>query len=222
MFRYVPTDRSQSSFYSSYPTKDAAYIEDLLALIKAGEVERVIIPQTFDFAGYGADLMSMSNSRSIQRDYGRRVKPYGHELSISAWQFKTHEEFRAMIQRLEEDYPLYDEQDYSNLESETLEDFVVDELFYALDSEEATEEDTEGAPLGTRDQIREVLHSGHWDARIEWWEYCAIDNDGLTPYMTKEQLAELLVLLKARAAAILAEREKAAFTAAGNTELPGL
>lgn len=222
MFRYVPVDKSHSSFYSSYPTKDAASIEELLTLCKTGEVERVIIPQTFDFAGYGASLVSLSNSRSISRDYGRRVKPYGHELSISSWQFKTHEEFRDIIQQLQEDYPLYDDEDHSRLESETLEDFIVDELFYALDAEEGTDEDAKGAPLGTREHIRDVLHSGDWDTNIEWWEYCQIDNDGLTPYATEEDLKTLVELLKSRAAAIAAETAAEEFKAAGNTELPGL
>lgn len=184
MFRYKPVDMSRQSFYSSTHTLGAPTLEALEALCRAGEVDRVIIPQTFDFEGYGADLMSLSNSRSIKRDYKNRVKAYGHELSISAWQFLKHEEFREMIENLQENYPIYDEQDYSELENEVHEEHVVDELYYAL-------QDDDRFSGWDRENIRAVLHSGGWMKDeippLEWWEYVSTDNDGLTPYMSKEE-----------------------------------
>lgn len=202
MFNYVPIDKSRQRFYSSYPTEQVATIDELVELCKARKVERVIIPYTFDFEGYGADLVSLSNSRSIKRDYKNRVKAYGHELSISAWQFMNHEEFRELIQTLQEDYPLYDEEDHSMLESERHEDFLVDEIYYALDKEDVVIMGGASASWD-RHYIREVLHSGSYlDGeldRLEWWELVSTDNDGLTPYMRTEDFDAFLIVFKERA-----------------------
>lgn len=198
MFRYKPIDMSRQSFYTSTHTLEVATIEELEALCRAKQVDRVIIPMTFDFEGYGADLVSLSNSRSIKRDYKSRVKAYGHELSISAWQFLKHEEFREMIETLQNDYPLYDDEDHSMLENETHEQHLVDELHYAIrqDSETFTEDWSE-------DRIREVIHSGGWNvgelAQLEWWELVQTDNDGLTPYMKEEDFTAFIEVFKARA-----------------------
>lgn len=198
MFRYVPIDKSRQSFYESYPTEQAPTIEALEELCKARKVERVIIPQTFDFEGYGADLMSLSNNRSIKRDYKSRVKAYGHELSISAWQFMKHEEFREMIEALQNENPIYSEQDYFELESETHAQHLVDELYHAIrqDSETFTEDWSE-------EKIREVIHSGGWNVgelpQLEWYEIVSTDNDGLTPYMREEDFNAFLEVFKARA-----------------------
>ena len=196
MFRYKPVDMSRQSFYSSYHTLEVATIEELIELCKAKEVDRVIIPMTFDFEGYGADLISLSNSRSIKRDYKNRVKPYGHELSISAWQFLKHEEFQEMIATLQENYPIYDEGDYSQLESETHEQHLVDELGYALRDDSRFE-------LWDDENIRSVLHSGGYMVgelpQLDWWELVSTDNDGLTPYIKQEDFDEFLELFKARA-----------------------
>lgn len=198
MFRYKPVDMSRQSFYSSTHTLEVATIDELIQLCKNKAVDRVIIPQTFDFEGYGADLMSLSNSRSIKRDYKSRVKAYGHELSISAWQFLKHEEFREMIQGLEENYPVYDEEDYSQLESERHEQFLVFEIYYAFRQDETISEDW------SEEKIRDVLHSGYGHGNtelpfLEWWELVSTDNDGLTPYMKDEEFQEFLSVFKARA-----------------------
>lgn len=205
MFSYVPKDLAsiRGSFYSSYPTAQVATIEELERLCKSGQVDRVIIPMTYTLEGYGADLISLANSASIKRDYGRRVKEYGHELSISAWQFMKYEEFREIIEKLQNDYPLYDDEAYSMLESERHEEFMVDEIYYATRQDEAL-------PDWTVEDIREILHStvepqgwqpdGTWsDTRLEWWDIVSTDNDGLTPYMKDEEFAAFLELFKARA-----------------------
>lgn len=196
MFNYVPIDKSKLSYHAT--TEQVATIEELEALCRAKQVDRVIIPMTFDFEGYGADLISLSNSRSIKRDYKSRVKAYGHELSISAWQFLKHEEFREMIETLQNDYPLYDDEDHSMLENETHEQHLVDELDWAIrqDSETFKEDWSE-------DKIREVLHSGGWTVgeldQLEWWELVQTDNDGLTPYMKEEDFTAFIEVFKARA-----------------------
>lgn len=206
MFRYKPVDMSRQSFYSSTHTLEAKDIEELEMLCKQKKVDRVIIPQTYDLEGYGADLMSLSNNRSIRRDYKNRVKYYGHELSISAWQFLKHEEFRDMIQQLQEEYPIYDEEDHSTLESETHEQHLVDEIRYALRTE--TPYFMAGKDWDD-EEIREVLNSGGWDetkredTRLEWWEIVHTDNDGLTPYMSTEDFDAFLETFKARAREIL-------------------
>jgi hypothetical protein len=205
MFRYKPVDMSGQSFYSSTHTLEVATLEELIELCKKKEVDRVIIPQTYDLEGYGADLISLSNSRSIKRDYKNRVKAYGHELSISAWQFLRHEEFQEMIEALAEYGEPYDSDDYSQLESERHEDFIVDELYFALQDDSRFE-------AWDRENVRSVLHSGGWeridpndkyspvrDTRLEWWEIVTTDNDGLTPYMKDEDFDAFLEEFKDRA-----------------------
>lgn len=199
MFRYKPIDMSRQSFYSSTHTEEVATIEELIQLCKEKKVDRVIIPQTYDFEGYGADLMSLSNSRSIKRDYKSRVKAYGHELSISAWQFLKHEEFQEMIEQLQEENPIYDEEDYTTLESETHEQYLVDELYYRLRNDDELPTELEWS----EEKIREVLHSGSWladdIAPLEWWDIVITDNDGLTPYMRTEDFDRFYVLFIERA-----------------------
>lgn len=198
MFRYVHVDAlTRQRFYESYPSEQVATLEELEALCRAKKVDRVIIPMTFDFEGYGADLISLSNNRSIKRDYKSRVKAYGHELSISAWQFLKHEEFREMIETLQNEYPVYDDDDHSQLESERHEQHLVDEIYYAFRQDETISDDW------SEERIREVLHSGGWLIgelpTLEWWELVQTDNDGLTPYMSTEDFTAFLEVFKARA-----------------------
>lgn len=198
MFRYVHVDAlTRQRFYESYPSEQVATLEELEALCRAKQVDRVIIPMTFDFEGYGADLISLSNNRSIKRDYKNRVKAYGHELSISAWQFLKHEEFREMIETLQNEYPVYDDDDHSQLESERHEQHLVDEIYYAFRQDETISDDW------SEERIREVLHSGGWLIgelpTLEWWELVQTDNDGLTPYMSTEDFTAFLEVFKARA-----------------------
>ena len=81
--------------------KDVATIDELLALCKAGEVARVIIPMTG--YRYGTGIMEESNRRSIQRDFAaNRFKNFQGDLTVSAYQFKTHEWVRELIENLQE------------------------------------------------------------------------------------------------------------------------
>lgn len=190
MFSYIP---KSIWFPTSVDVKDVATIEELLTLCKSGEVERVIIP--FTYYGYGATLIYDSNRRSIERHYRKsRFKSYGYALTMSASQFIRNEDYRELVEQLQEQYPIFDEQDYNELESETKLAHLVDKVEAVLDREDAL------MPNGehwTKDAIADVLHAGDWQDNIEWWEYCEIDNDGATPYSTDEQIAELAALVKA-------------------------
>ncbi len=175
---------------------EAATIEALLELCKAGEVERVIIPMTY--YGYGASLIDDSNFRSIQRHYkANKLKTHGMALTMSAWQFVHNEELRELVDSLTE-YAVFDEQDHSMLESETKLEFLVDEISYVLTDDESLLEVLPETLYETKDVVRDALESGDWQTNIEWWEYVEIDNDGATPYAEKKDIAALVVLVKAK------------------------
>ena len=184
--------------------QQVATIEELLALCKSGEVARVIIPMTYN--GYGSTLVDDSNSRSIERAYPRaRFTREDHSLTMSAQQFIRNEHYREMVRALVEDYIVFNDSDYSELETETKLEFLVDEISYLLDSEEPPEYPAGITESWTKERVREILESGGWsesewtDTRIEWWEDVIIDNDGYTPYATKEDVAKLAALVKSRA-----------------------
>ena len=193
MFEYVPNTHWAKRGVES--TKQVASIEELYTLCKQGEVARVIIPQTW--YGYGATVISLSNHRSIKKHYAEnRFRDYGMQLSMSAYQFRKYPEFRDMIRELQEEYPVFNEQDYSELESETLLDFLVDEISYVLIEDEG------GLWPETlyeiKEVVRELLESGNWENRIEYWEYCRLDNDGATPYSEKTEIEELAKMVTAK------------------------
>lgn len=193
MFSYIP---KSSWFPTTVDTKQAPTIEELLKLCKAGEVERVIIPMTY--YGYGSTLIDTSNLRSIQHHYSRaRFQTHGYSLTMSASQFIRNEDYREMIEELQNQYPVFNEQDYSELETETKLEHLTDEVSYVL----VNDEDSEVFALlpdtlaETKALVMAALLRGDWSDNIEWWEYCEIDNDGATPYSTKEQIQELAVLV---------------------------
>lgn len=168
MFQYIP---KSMWFPTSVDLKQAATIEELEKLCKEGEVERVVIPMTY--YGYGASLIDDSNRRSIKRHYrANRFKSYGYALTMSAYQFLKHFEFRELVEELQEQHPVFDTQDYSNLETETKES--------AFDDWVASDIDSELSP----DQLRDVLNYFGSDV----CELVEIDSDGATPYVSKENI----------------------------------
>ena len=179
--------------------QQVATIDELLKLCKAGEVARVIIPMTYN--GYGSTLVDDSNSRSIERAYPRaRFTREEHSLTMSAQQFIRNEHYREMIRALVEDCIVFNDQDHSELETETQLEFLVDEISYVLINDETSEiwDSLPDTLAETKAVVEEVLCSGDWQDNIEWWEYVIIDNDGYTPYATKEQVAELATLVSVR------------------------
>lgn len=196
MFSYIP---KSMWFPTSVDTKQVPTIEELEKLCKAGEVERVIIP--FTYYGYGASLIDDSNRRSIKKHYAaNRLKDYGYNLTMSSYQFLKHSDFRELIEELQEKYPIFDEQDHNELETETKLEFLVDEISYVLTSDDSYElfELLPDTLYETKALVKEVLQSGDWTNRIEWWEHVEIDTDGATPYATKEAIKELTELVKIR------------------------
>jgi hypothetical protein len=199
MFEYV--EKGAPKDFSSYQwVKRAPSVEALYELCKQGEVARVIIPQTW--YGYGATVVSLSNHRSIKHHYREnKFKDYGTQLSMSAYQFRKYPEFRDMIRELQEENPVFDSQDYSDLETETLMEFLVDEIASYLEETEDILSPTRGAHHSwTKEYVREALegYGEHWDTRIEWWEYCRLDNDGATPYSEKTEIEALAEQVKAK------------------------
>ena len=188
MFRYL----EKHSWWVTLEEKQVATIEELIKLCKQGEVERVIIPNTY--YGYGSSLVDDSNIRSIQAHYPRaRFKMVQYNLTMSASQFLRNADYREFIEELLEQNPVFDEQDHSNLESETQLEFLVDELLDVL-----LVDDSQLEVNWTKKTILETLEAGEWDTRIEWWDYVEIDNDGATPYATKENIAHLAAILKTK------------------------
>jgi hypothetical protein len=57
-----------------------------------------------------------------------------------------------------------------------------------------------------------VLHDGGWQEGerepIEWWEKVEIDNDGLTPYATKEDVETLAMAVQARSIELWGKSKK--------------
>jgi len=193
MFQYIP---KSMWFPTSVDVKQVATLEELENLCKSGEVERVVIP--FTYYGYGASLIDDSNRRSIAKHYAQnRFKSFGYSLTMSSYQFLKHEDFRELVEELQEREPVFNSEDYSELESETKFEFLVDEVSYLLINDETLPvwKKLPDTLYETKDVVREVFDSGEGDTRIEWWEYCEIDNDGATPYSTKEQIAELAALV---------------------------
>lgn len=165
---------------------DVATIDELLARCKMGIVARVIIPMTFN--GYGESLIDTSNRRSIQKHYAaNRFKMHKGYLTVSAYQFKTHAWVRELIEELQEKYPIFDEQDYNELESETITEFVIDELLYANIRDD-------NFPDLDREEIKRVLFSGSWAEDdlppIEFWEFAFIEG-GDTPAMYDKDFEKL-------------------------------
>lgn len=196
MFQYIPKSMwfDPKASYLSVDIKQVATIEELVKLCKAGEVERVVIPGTY--YGYGATLIDDSNRRSIKRHYAaNRFKDYGYSLTMSSYQFLKHEDFRELIEELQEQNPVFDDQDHSQLETETKLEFLVDEIETVLFKEDAKKED---GTYWEKEDIREALEARQEDAtpEIEWYDFCFIDGDGYTPYAEKSDIEFLAELVK--------------------------
>lgn len=179
MFQYI---KKSSWFPTSVDFGQAVTIEELVKLCKEGEVERVVIPMTY--YGYGATVIDDSNRRSIKRHYSRaRFQDHGYALTMSAAQFVRNADYRELVEELQEQYPIFNEQDYSELESEVLEAHLVSELVYALNKDEETD-------LWTEEEVLDLFTEDQGEM-IEWWEYVELDNDGATPYAKEEDVKTL-------------------------------
>lgn len=193
MFQYIP---KSVWFPTSVDTEQVATLEELEKRCKAGEVERVVIPGTY--YGYGATLIDDSNRRSIKKHYAaNRFKDYGYSLTMSSYQFLKHADFRELIEELQESNPVFLDSDYYELESETKLEFLVDEISYVVINSDNSEE-LELWPntlYETKDVVREILEDYTSPDSIDWWEFCAIDNDGATPYAEKSDIEFLAAMV---------------------------
>lgn len=195
MFSYIPKSHW---FPTSIDFKDAPTIDELLKLCKAGEVERVIIPMTY--YGYGASLVDDSNKRSIERHYKRaRFQTHGYALTMSAQQFIRNADYRELVEELQEQYPIFDEQDYSELENETKLEHIVDEISYVLINEDVQAEWIPETLYETKDAVRAILEDYRSDDNIDWWDFVEIDSDGASPYATEENISTLVEMVKTKA-----------------------
>lgn len=190
MFRYIP---KSIWFPTSVDEKQVPTIEELIKLCKAGEVERVIIPMTY--YGYGSTLVDDSNRRSIKKHYAQnRFKDYGYNLTMSSYQFLKHEEFRELVRALVEDYIVFNEQDYSELEYETKLEEVVSSIEFYLDKHDLFIGGNDGA-CWTKHYIKEVLEfrpgNAEDDITVDWIDYVEIDMDGYTVYIKETDLERI-------------------------------
>lgn len=175
--------------------KQTATIDSLLQLCKDGEVKRVIIPHTY--YGYGATLIDDSNHRSIQRHYKKsRFTKEHYSLTMSASQFVRNSHYREFIQELAEQDPLFDEQDYSNLEHETKLEFIVDEIESELDRAGLFIAG-KASSYWTKHYVEMLLTDSGAHEEIEWWEFVVIDVDGATPYAEKTDITRLALEVQA-------------------------
>jgi hypothetical protein len=171
--------------------KGAATIEELEKLCKAGEVERVIIPHTY--YGYGATIIDDSNRRSIKRHYAsNRFKDYGYSVTMSSYQFLKHWDFRELVEELQEQNPVFDEQDHSNLEYERKLEFLVDEIERVLDKNDLFIAG-KASSYWTKRYVQSVLEDSGKFEPIEWLDSVMVDMDGTTIYAETEDI-EMLAL----------------------------
>jgi hypothetical protein len=203
MFNFIP---KSMWFPTSVDIKQVPTIEELEKLCKAGEVERVVIP--FTYYGYGASLIDDSNRRSIKKHYAaNRFKEFGYSLTMSSYQFLKHSDFRELVEELQEKYPVFNEQDYSELETETKLEFLVDEIETYLDKKELFIAGN-ASSYWTKHYIREVLEihrEGLED--IEWWEDVLIDIDGITPYAEEKDIERLALAVQERSVILWGKSE---------------
>jgi hypothetical protein len=188
MFSYIP---KSIWFPTSVDVLQAATIEELEKLCKAGEVERVVIP--FTYYGYGASIIDDSNRRSIQRHYAaNRFKSFGYSLTMSAYQFLKHEDFRELIEELQEQNPVFDSQDHSDLEYERKLEFLVDEIETVLDKNDLFIAG-KASSYWTKRYVQTVLEDSGKFEPIEWLDSVMVDMDGATIYAETEDI-EMLAL----------------------------
>src|SRR5215203_1640249 len=68
-----------------------------------------------DYGGYGT--VGEANIRSLEKEQEDTLIRYGHYYSKQLWLADTPDN-REIIRRLEDDYPLYDEEEHSRVEME--------------------------------------------------------------------------------------------------------
>lgn len=155
--------------------------DDIKAKLKEhSEVSHVFIPQTW--FGYGASLVMLANNEALERDYGKRVHTIGTELAFTRAQIIRFPDLWELIAGLAYDYPVYDEETFSRMETETLTDFVRECLQDELP-----------------DVDPETVTDWLWENTEVWMDgqTAYIDSDGCTPYMSKESLEALVVAFNA-------------------------
>jgi hypothetical protein len=190
MFQYIP---KSMWFPTSVDIEQVETIEELEKLCKAGEVERVVIP--FTYYGYGSTIIDDSNRRSMKRHYAaNRFKDYGYSLTMSSYQFLKHWEFRELVEELQEQNPIFDDTDYSDLEYERKLEFLVDEIETELDRNDLFIAGN-ASSYWTKHYVKVLLEGTYANETepIEWPSSVMVDNDGTTIYAEKSDI-ELLAL----------------------------
>lgn len=155
--------------------------DDIKAALKANpNVTHVCIPHTH--IGYGAGVLEYANNEALERDYPRRLHTVkGLELAFTRNQVIRYAELWEIIRGLAYDYPSMDDEILSRLTSETLFAHVLECLTDELFMQDVEFTDT---------QVGDWLH-----ANYELWndgQTCYLDNDGATPYMSKDSLDSLV------------------------------
>ena len=172
---YSDIDRIAFSHWSrDIVGTDPHTLEDMREhLERFPEIAFVSIPHTY--IGYESTLVSDSNHACLLEQFPDNVVYFGRELHIRQEEFfEDSSEIVDIYFTLKNDYPVFDDTHYSDLEFDTLNDHVFDEMKFELEIE--------------YDEYQEFLDK----AEISISEYCIIDNDGSTPYMSQDDF-DLLV-----------------------------
>lgn len=143
------------------------------------EFTHVEIPMSW--WGYGASLITLANCEVLERHYKRRIQKadYQHAWFFTRSQITRNDDLVELVCGLAYDYPLLDDEIHSRMETEVLAEHVRDAM-----ADELPDQD--------------VADIADWvlDHAEEWADYetCYLDNDGVTPYMSKDSLARLVGL----------------------------
>lgn len=156
---------------------DPHTLEDLQAhLEKFPEIAFVSIPYTW--IGYGSSLMSDANYQALSDQFPNSVHYFECQLFLSRDEFFNEDSELVEIYFSLLEYPVYDEDYFNELEYNTIWEHVTEELAYEME-------------LG-HDEIVLLLENND----ISIHEYCFIDNDGSTPYMSRGDLEALVSILE--------------------------
>jgi hypothetical protein len=172
-----------------------------------GEAPRYVeIPHTF-WSDYSGDAVNRSNGRAIREEYGQYVVhvtgDFGTEGLVLPLGVEIPEDMYHRIVSLQQDYPLWDDEDHSNLEREIeVEDWESygrhDLVYRVRELARVEDQDDDVDELDEHDQVDAIVN----DTDLRWdWE-CETAVSGY--YTNKDKMAEFVwQYVKTRRAAAL-------------------
>lgn len=125
------------------------------------------VSRSAEWSSTGNDLLYESNYESLKRDFGAErfidiSHTYGNVLALDVTRRHEDESVRELLDiliRLDDEYPLYDEEDHSRREWESLEETLESALYVAMVREGVPDEDETRVRQYVYDSVREL---GQW------------------------------------------------------------